>query len=118
MKKARHWPEIFVDMAFLNRTDIINKILRVDRDTYNVNFDHPVLGEVVEVYHIEDGETLSLKSVYPVDMQDSQEEIEVAKDYYAYLLDGEETYLEYFNPNVGYFLLSRNVKELEKPFGM
>jgi hypothetical protein len=116
MKKERHWPEVYVDMSFLRRVDIINKILRVDKDTYNVNFDHPVLGEVVEVYHITDQDTLCLKSVYPVDMQDSAEEIEIAKDYYNYLVDNEETYLEYYNQKIGYFLLSRNVKELDGAF--
>lgn len=117
MKKERHWPEIYVDISFLNRTDIINKILRVDGKTYNVNFNHPVLGETVEIYHITDDNTLCLKSIYPVDMQDSQEEMETVRDYYNnYLLDGIETYLEYFNPDVGYFLLSRNVKELESFF--
>jgi hypothetical protein len=51
-------------------------------------------------------------------MQDEQEEIEIVKDYYNnFLLDGHETYLEYFNQEIGYFLLSRNVKEVENPFG-
>jgi hypothetical protein len=39
------------------------------------------------------------------------------KDYYNnFLLDGQETYLEYFNEEIGYFILSRNVKETESPF--
>ena len=118
MKKERQWPEVFVEIEFLKRTDIINKILRVDSTTYNVNFEHPVLGQVVEIYEIYDKDTLCLKSVYPVDMQDEQEEIDIAKDYYNnFLLDGHETYLEYFNEEIGYFLLSRNVKEVENPFG-
>jgi hypothetical protein len=25
------------------------------------------------------------------------------------VLDGEDTYIEYYNPEIGYFLLSRNV---------
>ena len=118
MKKERQWPEVFVEIEFLKRTDIINKVLRVDSTTYNVNFEHPVLGQVVEIYEIYDKDTLCLKSVYPVDMQDEQEEIDIAKDYYNnFLLDGHETYLEYFNEEIGYFLLSRNVKEVENPFG-
>jgi hypothetical protein len=117
MKKERQWPEVYVDMKFLRRDDIINKIMRVDEETYNVNFDHPVLGEVVEIYDITDKNTLCLKSVYPIEMQDDLEEIEIVKDYYNnMLLDGQETYLEYFNPEVGYFLLSRNVKEVDKAF--
>jgi len=103
-----------VDVDFLKRDDIVNKVLRVDRDTYNVNFEHPVLGQVIEVYSIVSGDTLCLKSVYPVEMQDDHEQIDIAKDYYNnYLLDGQETYLEYYNPEVGYFLLSRNVKSLD-----
>jgi hypothetical protein len=117
MKKERHWPEVYVDMGFLKRLDIINKILRVDHETYNVNFEHPVLGQIIEIYDIVDSKTLCLKSVYPVDMQDTQEEIEIAKDYYNnFLLDGQETYLEYYNAEIGYFLLSRNVKEVDKAF--
>lgn len=117
MKKERQWPEVYVDMKFLRRDDIINKIMRVDEETYNVNFDHPVLGQVVEIYDITDKNTLCLKSVYPIEMQDDLEEIEIVKDYYNnMLLDGQETYLEYFNPEVGYFLLSRNVKEVDKAF--
>ena len=118
MKKERQWPEVFIEIEFLKRNDIINKILRVDSTTYNVNFEHPVLGQIVEIYEIYDKDTLCLKSVYPVEMQDEQEEIDIVKDYYNnFLLDGHETYLEYFNEEIGYFLLSRNVKEVENPFG-
>ena len=118
MKKERLWPEVHVDIDFLKRSDIINKILRVDRETFNVNFEHPVLGEVIEVYQTVGDDLLCLKSVYPVDMQDSSEdEWDIVKDYYNnFLLDGEETYLEYFNEEIGYFLLSRNVRELDKFF--
>jgi hypothetical protein len=118
MKKERLWPEVHVDIKFLKREDIINKILRVDEVTFNVNFEHPVLGEVVEVYQLVNRDLLCLKSVYPVDMQDSSEdEWDIVKDYYNnFLLDGEETYLEYFNEEIGYFLLSRNVRELDKFF--
>jgi hypothetical protein len=81
MRKERQWPEVFVEMEFLKRTDIINKVLSVD-------------------------------------MQDTQEEIDIVKDYYNnFLLDGHETYLEYLNEEIGYFLLSRNVKEVKNPFG-
>lgn len=117
MKKERQWPEVFVEIDFLKRKDIINKILRVDEETYNVNFEHPVLGQVVEVYHLVTDSLLCLKSVYPIDMQDDQEQIDIVKDYYNnYLLDGQETYLEYFNDEIGYFILSRNVKETDNPF--
>lgn len=119
MEKARQWPEVYVDKEFLRRDDIINKILKVDSDTINVNFEHPVLGQVVEIFDIYNSEYLCLKSVYPVDLQEEEDGIETVKDYYNnFLLDGNETYLEYFNPGVGYFLLSRNVKELSDPFGV
>ena len=118
MKKERQWPEVFVEIEFLKRTDIINKVLRVDSTTYNVNFEHPVLVQIVEIYEIYDRDTLCLKSVYPVEMQDEFEGIDIVKDYYNnFLLDGHETYLEYFNQEIGYFLLSRNVKEVQSPFG-
>ena len=118
MKKERQWPEVFVEIEFLKRTDIINKVLRVDSTTYNVNFEHPVLGQIVEIYEIYEKDTLCLKSVYPVEMQDEFEGIDIVKDYYNnFLLDGHETYLEYFNQEIGYFLLSRNVKEVQSPFG-
>ena len=118
MKKERQWPEVFVEIEFLKRNDIINKVLRVDSTTYNVNFEHPVLGQIVEIYDVYDKDTLCLKSIYPVDMQDELEEIDIVKDYYNnFLLDGHETYLEYFNADIGYFLLSRNVKEVQNPFG-
>lgn len=117
MRKERHWPEVYVDSEFLGRDDIINKVLRVDRETYNVNFEHPVLGQVVEIYQIISEDTLCLKSVYPMEMQDDQDQIDIAKDYYNnFLLDGHETYLEYFNEEIGYFLLSRNVRETDKKF--
>jgi hypothetical protein len=117
MKKERHWPEVFVEIDFLKRKDIINKVLRVDEETYNVNFEHPVLGQVVEVYHLVEENLLCLKSVYPIEMQDDLEQIDIVKDYYNnYLLDGQETYLEYFNDEIGYFILSRNVKETDNPF--
>jgi hypothetical protein len=117
MKKERQWPEVYVDIGFLKRREIINKVLRVNESTYNVNFKHPVLGEVVEIYDITDDETLCLKSVYPMEMQDDEEQIDICKDYYNnFLLDGNETYLEYYNEEIGYFLLSRNVKEVDVKF--
>ena len=61
MRKEKHWPEVYVDIRFLKRNDIVNKVLRVDQETYNVNFEHPVLGEVVEIYEITDSDTLCLK---------------------------------------------------------
>lgn len=116
MKKEKYWPEIFVEMDFLNRDDIVNKVIRVDEDTYNVNFEHPVLGQVVEIYEIQDS-YLCLKSIYPYEAQDDPDNLEIAKDYYNnFLLDCNETYLDYYNEELGYFLLSRNMKTGESPF--
>lgn len=113
MKNAKRWPEIYVDAKFLDRDDIINKIVRVDKTTYNINFEHEVLGQVVEVYDlISKYDLLCVRSVYPIDMQNS-EGIEICKDYYNnFVLDGQETYLEYYNSEIGYFILSRNVTEV------
>ena len=117
MKEGRKWPEIYVDINFIHRSDIINKLLRVDQELFNINYEHPVLGQVVEVFKIVDNNTMVLKSVYPVDLQEGVEQIDVAKDYYNnFILDGNETYLEYYNAEVGYFLLSRNVKETQGIF--
>lgn len=117
MKKEKQWPEVFVEFDFLKRSDIINKIVRVDSHRYNVNFEHPVFGQVVEIFDVYSPDLLCLKSVYPIEMQDTQEEIDILKDYYNnFLLDGNETYLEYLNEEIGFFLLSRNVKETKSPF--
>ena len=117
MKDGRKWPEIFVDINFIHRSDIINKLLRVDQEIFNINYDHPVLGQVVEVFKIVDNKTMVLKSVYPVEYQEGIDQIDVVKDYYNnFILDGHETYLEYYNEEVGYFLLSRNVKETQGVF--
>lgn len=113
MKNAKRWPEIYVDVKFLQREDIINKVVRVDKTTYNINFEHPVLGQTVEVYDlIYEHKLLCVRSVYPIELQNA-DGIETCKDYYNnFLLDGEETYLEYYNEEVGYFLLSRNITEV------
>lgn len=112
MIKKRQWPEILVDVGFLENEEIVDKVVRTAMDTFNVHFEHPVLGDVVEIFALIDSNTMCLKSIYPIDMQ-SQEEIETAKDYYNnFLLDGHETYLDYFNQEIGFFLQSRNVTEL------
>lgn len=113
MKNSKKWPEIYVGIKFLDRDDIINKVVRVDKTTFNVNFEHPVLGQTVEVYDFLKSEgLLRLRCVYPIEFQ-SIEGMQVCKDYYNnFLLDGQETYLEYFNEEVGYFILSRNVTDV------
>jgi hypothetical protein len=111
MKKQKRYPEVYVEQDFLTRRpDIVQEVIQVDEDSFRVTLDHPVLGETVERFEIDHGDgTLCLRSIYPKEMQ-TIDEIEIAKDYYNnFLLEGEQTYVEYFNKDVGYFLLSRNI---------
>lgn len=120
MRKEKIWPEVFVDVDFLKREDIIEQVaIRPDSDVYDVIFEHPVFGRTLETFELdEEGEVLMLKFIYPMEIQDDPEVIDITKDYYNnYLLDGEETYIEYFEKSIGYFLLSRNIKEVQNPFG-
>jgi hypothetical protein len=110
MKKQRRYPEIFVEMDFLtSRPDIVYSVIQLNDSTYRVIFEHPVFGETVEIFEMDRGDnTLCLKSSFPSEMQ-TEEEMGVVKDYYNnFLLEGEQTYIEYFSKDVGYFLLSRN----------
>ena len=116
MKKPTRWPEIYVGSSFLQRKDIVQKVIRTDEDTCHVTYEHPVLGTVTEIFAILFKQNLiCLKCSFPHDMQDS-ENIEIAKDYYnSYILEGHDTYLEYFNESLGgWYLLSRNVEDEEK----
>lgn len=116
MKKPTIYPEIYVESKFLRREDIVQKVIRTDEDTCHVTFDHPVLGSVTEIFQILFKKNLiCLKCVFPHEMQ-SEEEMEVVKDYYNnFILEGHETYLEYFNESVGgWYVLSRNVEDEEK----
>lgn len=111
MKPPKRYPEVFVEKEFLSvRDDIIYQVAKINSDTYRVILEHPVFGRTMEIFE-EDGDgDLCLKSVFPMEMHDEIEEIESVKSYYNdYLLEGEESYLEYFNPDVGHFLLSRNI---------
>ena len=111
MKKQKRYPEVYIDMDFLERGDIIEEMSQIDDESIRVKMDHPVFGEgTVEIYDVDTSDdTLALKSIYCPSMQD-EEEMEIMRDYYNnFLLEGEETYLQYYHPNVGYYLLSRNV---------
>lgn len=111
MKPPRRWPEIFVEREFLTcRQDLIHASIKIDDTTYKVILEHPVFGTTIEIFELDESDnTICLKSIFPKEMQ-SEEDIEIVKDYLNnYLLDGEETYLEYWNKSVGYFLLSRNI---------
>jgi hypothetical protein len=111
MKPPKRYQEIFVEREFLTaRTEVIYQVTKVNSDTYRVILEHPVFGKTLEIFELDRDGDLCLKSVFPTEMQDSIEEIQSVKSYYNdYLLDGSESYLEYHNPEVGYFLLSRNI---------
>lgn len=107
MKVEIH-PEIHVKNSFLEeRKDIIRKVIYLDDGLVDVELEHPVLGNVIEIYS-RGKEHLTLKSVVLPEME-TLEEVEIAQDYYnAYLLGGYDTYLSYLHPEVGYYLSSRN----------
>jgi hypothetical protein len=106
----RRYPEIFVERNWLGtRRDVIRKITQTDPETFRVVLEHPVFGEVYEIFELDADGELCLKSIYTPEYQ-TREELDMVKDYYNnYILEGVDTYIEYFNPDVGYFLLSRNV---------
>lgn len=111
MKPPKRYQDIFVTMDFLTtRDDIIRGVVKIDEDTYKVVMEHPVFGTTVEIFeHDSSDNTLCLRSIFPTEMQ-SEEEIESVKDYLNnFILKGEQTFIEYYNPQAGYFLLSRNV---------
>ena len=111
MKPPKRWSEVFVEKEFLTvRSDLIRAVIKIDDNTYKVVMEHPVFGTTIEIFELDESDnTLCLKSIFPAEMQ-SEEELDIAKDYYnGFLLEGSETYLEYYNPAVGYYLLSRNI---------
>lgn len=112
MDRIRRYREVFVEADFLTtRDDIIREVVKVSDDTYKVRMNHPVFGDTIEIFEIDESDnTLCLRSVFPIEMQDSAEEFAMVSDYYNnFLLEGENTYIDYYNKQVGYFLLSRNV---------
>lgn len=111
VKKQKRYPEIFVERDFLTtRDDIIYGVIKIDEKNYKVVLEHPAFGKTVEIFELDSNDdTLCLRSIFPSEMQ-SEEELEMVKDYYNnFILEGENTYIEYFNKDVGYFLLSRNI---------
>lgn len=112
MDRIKRYKEVFVEADFLTtRDDIIREVVKVSDDTYKVRMNHPVFGDTIEIFEIDESDnTLCLRSVFPIEMQDSAEEFAMVSDYYNnFLLEGENTYIDYYNKEVGYFLLSRNV---------
>lgn len=110
MKKQKRYPEIFVEMDFLTtREDVVREVIQLNDEVFKVVLEHPVFGNTIEIYEVDTRDhTLCLKSIFPTEMQ-TEDEMEIVKDYYNnYLLEGVETYIDYFAKDVGYFLLSRN----------
>jgi hypothetical protein len=111
MQSLKRYPEIYVESDFLTtRDDIVHKVVKINDYTYKVLMEHPVFGQTVEVFELDKSDnTLCLRSSFPSEMQ-TEEEMEIVKDYYNnFLLGGENTYIDYYNSEVGYFLLSRNI---------
>lgn len=111
MQSLKRYPEVYVELDFLTaRDDIIEKVVKINDYTYKVLMEHPVFGRTVEVFELDKSDnTLCLRSVFPSEMQ-TEEEMDIVKDYYNnFLLGGENTYIEYYNGEIGYFLLSRNI---------
>lgn len=107
MTKFTQYPEIIIDKTIYDNKNI--KVINLGDDFIELNFDHPNLGSVSEIFKkSNNSDKYSLKFIYPRELQD-EDEIHIAKDYYnLFLLESWETYLEYFNPEDGWYLISRN----------
>ena len=109
MKKASFSPEIHVHPDCFEDNPSVEKIIQMDYGFVHVYLDHPVLGETLEIFQLAADQThLSLKAIFPTEMQDP-EDIELCKDYYNnYILEGSPTYLDYWSEETGWYLLSKN----------
>jgi hypothetical protein len=112
MRKATLSPEIHVHPDALASNPSVEKIINMDEGFIHVYLDHPVLGSTLEIFRVAtDKKHLSLKAVFPQDMQDP-DEIEICKDYYNnYILEGSQTYLDYWSESTGWYLLTKNSEE-------
>ncbi len=111
MTNFKKYPEVIINNSILENPNI--KVINLGDDYLELNFLHPNLGQVVELFKKVNSNHYSLKMVYPEDLQED-DEIEIAKEYYnLHLLEGWETYLEYFTPNEGWYLMSRNYESEE-----
>lgn len=109
MRNPSRAPEIHIDISVLEGNPHVKKVVYLDDGYVHVYYDHPVLGDTLEIYANEQGDFLSLKAIYPNDMQDGEEEIGICKDYYNnYVLGGHDTYIDYYRPDTGWYLLTTN----------
>lgn len=109
MRKIALSPEIHVDPEVFKDNPDIEKVMQMDEGYVHVYMDHPVLGDTLEVFRLSaDGKHLTLKGVFPQDLQE-EDDIEIAVDYYNnFVLEGAQTYLQYFSESTGWYLLSKN----------
>jgi hypothetical protein len=108
--KITTFPEIHVTEEFLQRKDdVIKSIIYIGDGIVDINLDHPVLGDVIEIYHHnKQKKVLTLKSVVLGEVE-TYEEAEIAQDYYNNVcLNGHDTYFIYPHPELGYYLSTRN----------
>lgn len=109
--KVKQYPEVRVMNSFLNDPNglFTRGPIRFDDFFISVEFEHDVLGLVIETFFENPNSgLLILKHILLRDM-DSFEELEIAEDYYNnFLLKGHKTYLPYYNKDLGYFLSTRN----------
>lgn len=109
MQKSNFSPEIHVHPNCFEDNPVVEKIIQMDHGYIHIYLNHPVLGDTLEIFRLApDKEHLSLKAIFPTEMQEA-EQIELCKDYYNnYILKGSSTYLDYWNEDTGWYLLSKN----------
>lgn len=109
MRSPSFSPEIHISPSVLDDNPYVEKVIKMDEGYVHVYMNHPVLGSTLEVFRESgDGEHLSLAAVFPQDMQDP-DNMEIVKDYYNnYILEGSQTYLDYYSVETGWYLLSKN----------
>ena len=103
------YPEVMVSDSFLEREEIED--IEEDREfgLLHITYESKTFGYITETFlYDEESGYLILKSITPHDYQSFDEITEVKKYYNDFLLEGSETYLEYFNKEIGWYLLTRN----------
>lgn len=105
----KHYPEILVTTDFADREEIEDIEEEDDVPLLHITYSHPIFGLITETFlYTDEVDYFILKSSTPHDCQDFDSIQEIKKYYNDYLLGGNETYLEYFNPEIGWYLLTRN----------
>ena len=107
--EVKYYPEVLVTSDFIDREEIEDIEEEDDVPLLHITYEHPLFGLTTETFlYTDETDYLILKSITPHDNQDF-DSIQQVKDYYNnFLLGGSETYLEYFNKDIGWYLLTRN----------